>query len=196
MCSSSKSVGTGSTSRPGSSNICHTTNPNLQSSKANRPPDIWESILCEDPNNPSAIRMILRRVRCSDSSHKSGFCPQSSQQASLSPDLPQSAVQHVEGRASEAAGLNRLRKRKQGETSSDLMDLKMSPPVSKRACLTVRTEWVLKIRSLFRERQRQRQGYSHTSFQNSTTDKLKMSMLNGSSGLQDKYSRMQKFGHP
>ncbi|XP_041694502.1 uncharacterized protein LOC121532770 [Coregonus clupeaformis] len=54
---------------------------------------VWESILCVHPTNPSAIRMILRRVDF----------PGSSQKALCSPvliELSQSAVQHVEANAS------------------------------------------------------------------------------------------------
>ena len=41
--------------------------PVLQPSEPNKAADLWESILCEDPNNPTAIRMIQRRVTCPDS---------------------------------------------------------------------------------------------------------------------------------
>ncbi|XP_036833740.1 uncharacterized protein LOC110522871 isoform X3 [Oncorhynchus mykiss] len=54
--------------------------------------NVWESNLCVHPTNPSAIRMILRRV---------GF-PGSSQKAVWSPvltQLSQGAVQHVEAGA-------------------------------------------------------------------------------------------------
>ncbi|XP_035645265.1 uncharacterized protein LOC118395543 isoform X1 [Oncorhynchus keta] len=55
--------------------------------------DIWESNLCVHPTNPSAIRMILRRVGLPGSSQKAVWSPVLTQ-------LSQSAVHHVEANAS------------------------------------------------------------------------------------------------
>ena len=69
--------------------------PVLHPSEPNKAPNLWESILCEDPNNPTAIKMILRRVRYPDSFQKVGFYPQPSQQASVCPGL---RLRKTEGR--------------------------------------------------------------------------------------------------
>ncbi|KAM9478962.1 uncharacterized protein ACWYII_006423 isoform 3-T3 [Salvelinus alpinus] len=60
---------------------------------------VWESNLCVHPTNPSAIRMILRRVGFPGSSQKAVWSP-------VLPQVPQRAVHHVEASANASHDLS------------------------------------------------------------------------------------------